>query len=87
MKTTPQPAPAAAAPADTHGGTPHYGTFGQPKAAAARPLPQAPGDYCGLDADLPATASEATRRAAYARQDPRYAGGDVYDLPNEQTSL
>ena len=26
-------------------------------------------------------------RAAYAADDPRYAGGDVYDLKNEQTSL
>jgi hypothetical protein len=30
---------------------------------------------------------EDVERAAYAADDPRYAGGDVYDLKNEQTSL
>ncbi|MDO7887745.1 hypothetical protein [Hymenobacter cheonanensis] len=32
-------------------------------------------------------ADDDVERAAYALDDPRYAGGDVYDLKNEQTSL
>ncbi|WP_210513959.1 hypothetical protein [Hymenobacter terricola] len=31
--------------------------------------------------------TEAEERAAYAKDDPRYAGGDIYDLKNEQTEL
>ncbi len=30
---------------------------------------------------------EDVERAAYAADDPRYAGGDVYDLQNEQTGF
>ncbi len=31
--------------------------------------------------------TEAARRAAYALDDPRYAGGDTYDLAHEPTTL
>ncbi|WP_310394196.1 hypothetical protein [Hymenobacter sp.] len=70
------PAKAAPVPAD-------HGRFGQP--AASGPA-EATREYCGLDADLPADDAEADRRAASARPDPRYAGGDRFDLQNEQTS-
>ena len=82
MKKQPQsPAPDAA---PGTGGTPRYGHFGQPPVA----LPGPPADnYCGLDADPLADASEADRRAAYTRHDPRYAGGDRFELQKEQTGL
>ena len=106
---------------EAHAGTPHYGEFGHPVAAAhpAAAVPTARRVYVGGYVDpagehggCPApetdptqqrghadqnqdTAAimaahgkdEAVERAAFALDDPRYAGGDVYDLDDEQTSL
>ena len=85
--SSPPIAPAAKAapvPAD-HGGTPHYGHFGQLASVSSGPA-EAAGEYCGFGTDLPEDDSEADRRAAYARHDPRYAGGDRFNLQNESTS-
>ena len=86
MKTTPLALPAAEPElllTEGHTDAPAYGEFGEPATAAAT------GE---LTEDAIATRiaqadTEAQRRAAYAVDDPRYAGGDIYDLKNEQTSL
>lgn len=44
--------------------------------------------YCMPEAIAAAEGgSDAEERAAYALDDPRYAGGDVFDLKDEQTGL
>ncbi|MDO7850981.1 hypothetical protein [Hymenobacter convexus] len=70
-----------------HIGTPHFGTFGTtaatPDVPAAAPDPA----HAEAAARIEAGGTEAELRAAYAEEDSRYAGGDVFDLKNEQTGL
>ena len=85
-KTNPQPELLS----EAHEGTPLYGTFGSPNEAPTGNIepvnktkmtrPPAPGRTAQ-------GATEAQVRAAYAKDDPRYAGGNVFDLHNEQTTL
>jgi hypothetical protein len=76
--------PAANEPATKpHAGTPHYANFGKETEKPATPDPAR-----DAAAELIAEGGpEAKLHAAYAAEDPRYAGGDVFDLKNEQTGL
>ncbi|GAB2849344.1 hypothetical protein [Hymenobacter ruber] len=76
--------PAANEPAThAHAGTPHYAAFGD---ETAKPTPADPAREAA--AELIAKGGPETKlHAAYAAEDPRYAGGDVFDLNNEQTGL
>ena len=73
-----------------HEGTPHYGNFGWQSvaapAAAAPPAPSLPIRPKAATIGAPAP-SEAEIRAAFAHDDPRYAGGNPFDLSTEQTGL
>jgi hypothetical protein len=68
-------------PKGTHGGciTGPYDPSQQRGHADQNQAPEAVLAAQGQDEDV--------ERAAYALDDPRYAGGDVYDPKNEQTSL
>ena len=74
----PKPAPDLATQA--HEGTPHYGNYGHPAASEAANDTPAP----ALTAE---NGTEAELYAEWAQNDPRYAGGDKFDLKTEQTSL
>jgi hypothetical protein len=78
-----QPAPGSEPATKPHAGTPHYGAFGNETDAPTTPDP-ARDAAAALIAE---GGSEAKLRAAYATEDSRYAGGDVFDLKNEQTDL
>ncbi|GAB3853841.1 hypothetical protein GCM10028822_23090 [Hymenobacter terrigena] len=77
--------PATSEPATKpHVGTPHYATFGKETDKPATTTDPARDAAAALIAE---GGPEAKLHAAYAAEDPRYAGGDVFDLKNEQTSL
>ncbi|MBH8558139.1 hypothetical protein [Hymenobacter negativus] len=77
--------PAASEPAThAHAGTPHYAAFGKETDKPGTPADPAREAAAALIAE---GGSETKLHAAYAAEDPRYAGGDVFDLDNEQTSL
>ncbi|MBD2721073.1 hypothetical protein [Hymenobacter armeniacus] len=80
----PQPAQHAEPAIKAHAGTPRYGTFGRPAEAPAPPPDPAREAAAALIAE---GGPEAQLHAAYAVEDSRYAGGDVFDLQNEQTGL
>ncbi|MDB5271426.1 MAG: hypothetical protein JWP58_4466 [Hymenobacter sp.] len=77
--TTPAYEPAT----KSHAGTPHYAAFGKEtdKQTPANPARDA------AAALIAEGGPETKLHKAYAAEDPRYAGGDVFDLNNEQTGL
>jgi hypothetical protein len=86
MKAKPQftqPAPATEPATHAHAGTPHYAAFGN-EADKLTPADPARDAAAALIAE---GGPETKLHAAYAAEDPRYAGGDVFDLNNEQTGL
>ena len=88
MKTKPAapPLPATPEPATkAHEGTPHYADYGHPAGAPAPPAEaEAPADEASAGPPPPAGPDE---RATWASDDPRYAGGDPFDLSQEQSGL
>jgi len=78
-----KPAAASEPTTNAHAGSPHYGTFGH------ETHKQTPSDPArAAAAALIAEGGPETKlQAAYAVEDSRYAGGDVFDLKNEQYSL
>ncbi|MGY3089035.1 hypothetical protein ACVWYF_002075 [Hymenobacter sp. UYAg731] len=87
MKAKPKTTKRASEPATTaHTGTPHYATFGHETDKLTNPAPADPTRDAAA-ALIAEGGPESKLHAAYAAEDSRYAGGDVFDLKNEQTSL
>ena len=85
MKAKPKTTKYASEPAThAHTGTPHYATFGH---ETDTPAETTPPDRDAAAALIAEGGPESKLHAAYAAEDPRYAGGDVFDLKNEQTDL
>ena len=90
--TSTQPAQEAASTTEpatkAHTETPHYVAFGNPadKPTDKNPTPTTLKPVPNPEASLGEEAStEEEVRAAYSRDDPRYAGGQPFDLKQEQT--
>lgn len=78
-----KPVPASEPATQAHAGTPHFGTFGHETPEQAPPDPA----RAAAAALIAEGGPEIKLHAAYAVEDSRYAGGDVFDLQNEQTGL
>ena len=97
MKPTPSTGPSASGsfPKKIRLSKPDYGHFGKTPASSPEGPPPAAGplgvhqnlDTAGVITAQQNDVTEAQLRASYAHDDPRYAGGDAFDLQNEQTGL